>query len=111
MRYKPNLESLVLGALKEKPLHGYAIAKLISKESEEILKLGENQLYPTLHKLEREGLVQAEWQPQEGKPPRKQYLLTEAGHAQLQTHREGWLRYSSGMNTILGINSLEATRG
>ncbi|MFD1694552.1 PadR family transcriptional regulator [Roseibium aestuarii] len=40
-------------------------------------------IYPTLAKLEREGLVSLREEPQRGKPTRKIYAITEAGRAAL----------------------------
>jgi len=112
MRFKGNLEALVLGALRAEPLHGYAIARSIEKDGGGVLKMGENQLYPTLHALERDGYVQAEWQPQENKPPRKIYRLTESGKGELAKYRKQWEQYSAGMSAVLGIQTrLERSRG
>ncbi len=110
MKFKGNLEAMVLGALKDGPLHGYAIAKAIENQSGEALKVGENQLYPTLHRLEREEFVEAEWQPQENKPPRKTYKLTETGKGKLAKFRKDWASHASAMSAVLGV-TLEASRG
>ena len=71
MSFKSDLEAIVLGSLQGQSLHGYEISKRISTKSEGLLRVGEGQLYPTLHKLEQAGLVTAEWVNQEGKPARK----------------------------------------
>jgi PadR family transcriptional regulator, regulatory protein PadR len=110
MSFKSNLDALVLGALCDGPLHGYAIAKTIERKGAGALRMGENQLYPTLHKLEREGAVVAEWQPQENKPPRKVYSLTPAGEAELEKHRKSWSQYAAGVGSVLGLQA-EANRG
>ena len=47
MAVKSDLESLVLGALKDGSLHGYGILKLIKDEGD-LVKAGEGQLYPVL---------------------------------------------------------------
>ncbi len=112
LRNKENLEALVLGALRSGPLHGYAISKTIKEQGAGALRLGENRLYPTLHGLEKAGLVTAEWQPQENKPPRKVYQLTHAGHTELAKHRKQWEQYSAGVSAILGMHAkLEGDRG
>lgn len=104
MKFKGNLEAMILGALKDGPLHGYAIAKAIENQSGEALKVGENQLYPTLHRLERENFVEAEWQARENKPPRKIYKLTETGKGKLAKYRKEWTNHATAMNALLGIN-------
>jgi len=101
MSFRSSLEALILGALCDGPLHGYAIAKEIERKGEGVLKLGENQLYPTLHKLERDGFVAADWQPQENRPPRKIYALTESGRAELDRYRKQWSLFAAGVGSVL----------
>ncbi|HTQ10923.1 MAG TPA: PadR family transcriptional regulator [Fimbriimonadaceae bacterium] len=102
MGYKPELEALVLGALWEGPLHGYRISLEIRAKSQEALKMGDNQIYPTLHRLESEGLVIAEWQQQVGKPARKVYSLTKSGQARLIELRKEWERYAASFVAVIG---------
>lgn len=110
MSFRSSLEALILGALQDGPKHGYAIAKAIEQKGAGVLKLGENQLYPLLHRLEREGHVTAEWQPQEGKPPRKVYALTDAGHAELEKYRKQWGAFAQGVGSLL-FGGPEANHG
>jgi PadR family transcriptional regulator PadR len=102
MAYKAELEALVLGVLHGEPLHGYRIALAIRERSGDALKLGDNQIYPTLHRLESEGYVVAEWQTQLGKPARKVYSLTPAGTAKLELRRKEWERYAAGITSLIG---------
>lgn len=112
MAFKGDLETLILGTLQVQALHGYEIAKQIKATSKTVLNVAEGQLYPSLHKLEEEGLVTAVWQPQEGKPPRKVYCLTEAGRAELVTKRTAWESFSQGVNAVLlGSFGKEVNRG
>lgn len=103
MAFKGDLEALVLGVLQGTAMHGYEISRRIRQLSEAALSVGEGQLYPTLHKLERDGLVAAEWVPQEGKPARKVYHLTEAGATSLAKHQKNWQQFSGGVGRILGL--------
>ena len=101
MAFKGDLETLVLGVLQGGSLHGYEIAKRIRQSSESALSVGEGQLYPALHRLEREGLVAATWQPQEGKPARKVYFLTPGGLDELDRRRTLWERFAQSVSVIL----------
>lgn len=110
MRFRTDLEAMVLAALQEKPLHGYGIVRAIRGRSEGVLKLGEGQLYPILHRLEEDGLVLGDWEMQEGKPPRKVYKLSDAGLAALTERRREWSSFSKAVGNVLGANPMkEAT--
>jgi len=102
MAFKGDLEALILGVLDGAELHGYQIAKRIRQLSQEALAVGEGQLYPALHSLDQAGLVSATWVPQEGKPPRRVYRLTDAGVLRLSRKRQDWKRFSEGVAAILG---------
>jgi DNA-binding PadR family transcriptional regulator len=107
--FKSDLEALILGVLQGSALHGYEIAKRIKARGGETLAVGEGRLYPALHKLESEGKVAGKWEPREGKPPRRIYELTEAGHKELAAQQAAWKKFTSGVGSIL--MSLEANRG
>lgn len=92
---------MVLAALQEGPLHGYGIVRAIRGRSEGVLKLGEGQLYPILHRMEEDGLVVGDWEMQEGKPPRKVYALTEQGHASLTKRRKEWGVFARAVGSVM----------
>lgn len=77
------IEYALLGFLREQPQHGYAIhqqsADLSGLGSVWRLKL--SQLYALLNKLEEVGYVTATLEPQESRPPRKIFHLTNSGTA------------------------------
>lgn len=83
---------LILRALEESPAHGYKIARWIEQRSSQQLMLKEGTLYPTLHQLERQGLIQGHWDKTGSKRPTKVYDLTQAGREQLRTDREQWMQ-------------------
>lgn len=101
MAFKSDLDALILAVLSDRDLHGYEISKSIKQKSSDVLKFGEGQLYPALHKLESEGLIQASWVPQEGKPDRKVYSITSSGLTALNGHVSAWKRFSEGVASIL----------
>ena len=55
------LDLLILKALSWGPRHGYAVVEWIEQATDAALLVGEGTLYPALHRLERHGLVDAEW--------------------------------------------------
>lgn len=95
------LDLLVLQVLADGPRHGYAIGQEIKRRSEELLSIGENVLYPALHRLEARGDLSARW----GKTPRgrdaKIYRLLAPGRRRLERERERWLARSDAATRIL----------
>lgn len=71
-------------------MHGYELAKAITVRSEGALALGQGTLYPTLHRLEREGVIARRWEPQQGGPERRVYRLTPNGDVALADRRAEW---------------------
>jgi PadR family transcriptional regulator PadR len=108
MAFKGDLEALVLAVLNERDLHGYEISKQIKLRSGEVLKYGEGQLYPALHKLESELFIVAKWVPQEGKPDRKVYAITPEGTKELVRHQSAWRRFAESVSGIMGGKPSEA---
>lgn len=101
MAFRGDLEGLVLGALEEAPLHGYAIARLLDERSGGVLHYSEGQLYPALHALEKEGLIAADWVPQLGRPARKVYKMLDPGHAALKKKRNDWKLFVKAVQRVL----------
>ena len=67
---KGNTPTLVLAVLEDAPQHGYAIAREINKRSGDALRCKQGTLYPALHALERDGLIQGAWETGGGERPR-----------------------------------------
>ncbi|MCL8209345.1 MAG: helix-turn-helix transcriptional regulator [Actinomycetia bacterium] len=83
---------LILRALEAGPAHGYKIARWIEEQSEQQFVLKEGTLYPTLHLLERQGLVQGSWIDNGSRRRMKVYELTSLGRSQLDAERDRWLK-------------------
>jgi PadR family transcriptional regulator, regulatory protein PadR len=103
MAFRSDLDAIILGALVDGPLHGYAIVKRLHKHSGGLLKLGEGQLYPALHKLEKCNMVTAHWDQQEGKPSKRVYSLTELGRQELVRQRHAWEKFSRSIESVLKV--------
>ena len=81
---------LVLAILAEGESYGYAIIKRVAELSGGQLHWTDGMLYPVLHRLERQGHVEATWSASENGRRRKYYQLTRDGRAQLDTQRQQW---------------------
>jgi PadR family transcriptional regulator PadR len=101
MNFKGTLPSLILEALVREPNHGYRIAQQIKERSKGILDFKEGTLYPALHKLENEGLVESYEAVEKGRP-RRYYRITETGHETLTRDRAEWRELSRAVTVILG---------
>lgn len=104
MGFKPDLDALVLAALENGEKHGYAIAREIERATEGQFKLAEGRLYPALHRLSEDGLVESDWLMQEGKPNRRVYRLTEKGVGHLAKKRADWSKFFNAVNHALAPN-------
>ena len=65
------LDLLVLKILALQPMHGWAIGERMKQMSKDILQVGPGSLYPSLHKLEQAGWIEAEWSVNEAGLPDK----------------------------------------
>ncbi|MCC6536973.1 MAG: PadR family transcriptional regulator [Bryobacterales bacterium] len=95
------LDLLILKTLAPAPLHGYGIAQRILITSREVLDVQQGSLYPALHRLERKGLVAAEWKESESGRMAKFYALTAEGRQQLAGELEQWRNYSRAIGWVL----------
>lgn len=102
---KGNTLTLILSLLKEQPMYGFQIAKEIERRTEGTLRFREGLLYPALRQLEKEGLVESEWQSSDRGPRRKYYLLTVRGSYEAERLRKRWTTFEGAMNRILGERS------
>jgi transcriptional regulator len=101
MNFKGTLPTLILEALEQEPSHGYRIAQRIKERSEGVLDFKEGTLYPALHKLENESLVESYEGIEKGRP-RRYYRITESGRGALSRDRAEWRELSRAMTLILG---------
>jgi PadR family transcriptional regulator, regulatory protein PadR len=97
---KGHLDGLLLAALEQGPLHGYAVIEHLRAGSGGRIDLPTGTVYPALHRLERAGLVHGQWSDTSGRR-RRSYELTAAGTAALDTTRAGWAEFSTAVSALL----------
>ncbi len=95
------LDVLILKSLSWGPLHGYAVAESIGERSGQVLKVEEGALYPALHRLEKRGLLEAEWGVSANNRRVKFYRLTPEGRYQLLVETQAWKRYVAAVSRVL----------
>ncbi len=84
------LDMMILRALTWGPQHGHGIGVWIRTTSEDALQVEHGSLYPALHRLERQGWIEADWKITENKQRAKYYRLTAAGKRQLHAAQSRW---------------------
>lgn len=95
------LNVLVLKALSWGPSHGYAISKWIQQRAADELRVEEGVLYPALHRLERDGLLDSEWGINDTGRRAKFYALTARGRKRLEAEVRRWRKSSAAVSRIL----------
>jgi transcriptional regulator len=98
---------LVLQALRDGPLHGLAVSRAIEGASNGALRVEEGALYPALHRLERDRLVEGEWGRTAENRRAKFYRLTRKGRRHLGREAARWARHA---DAVAGLLRLEPDR-
>ena len=95
------LDTLILKTLSWGPRHGYAVARWIQETTDDALEIGEGSLYPALYRMERKGLIEAEWGTSETGRDVKFYRLTSAGRARLKLELAQWAQFTTAVSKVL----------
>ena len=95
------LPALILKALSFGPLHGYGIARWVERVTDDELPIEDGALYPALHRLEAQGLIEAEWVRSATNRRVKRYELTAAGRQRLTAESTEWRRFSGAVSRVL----------
>jgi PadR family transcriptional regulator PadR len=101
-------ELLVLSLLAGEDMYGYQMIMELARRSDHTFEMKEGTLYPVLHGLEKEGLVEAYQQEAPTGRMRKYYHLTRKGGAMLKTEKETWQSYADAVNAVLNFKVGEA---
>ena len=87
------IASLVLLSVLERsvePMYGYQIARLLEEYSGDTAFMKQGALYPVLHSLENNGLLNSTVEPSVSGPPRRYYEITPAGRETLVVWKDVW---------------------
>ena len=95
------LDLLVLRTLSAGASHGYGIATLVHELTGGELAIEDAALYQALHRIERQGLVEADWRPSENNRRARYYSLTPAGRKRLREETANWRRYTRAVEAVL----------
>jgi PadR family transcriptional regulator PadR len=95
------LDLLILKVVALGPIHGYGISLRIRQISQDVLQVQQGSLYPALHRLEKRGLITADWGESEKGRQAKFYKLSAKGKKQLAEEEETWGRLSKAVTLIV----------
>jgi transcriptional regulator len=95
------LDLIVLRTVALGPIHGYGVAALVRERTNGELAVEDAALYQALHRLDRQGLVDAEWRASENNRRARYYSLTAAGRKRLREGTATWRRYARAVEAVL----------
>jgi len=98
---KGSSETLILSLLAQEPMYGYQITQELERRSGGYFDMKEGLLYPTLHRMEQEGLVESEWRTVAGRRRRKYYVITERGRQALAAQTAEWRTFTERLLHLL----------
>jgi len=101
------LDLLILKAVSLKALHGYGVLLRIAQISKDALHVPQGSLYPALYRLERNGLITAEWGESDNNRRAKFYTITAAGRRRLSEETESWNRLVAAMSAAISATPEE----
>lgn len=102
---KGNLQTIVLKVLADSgKMYGYEITQQVKDRSKGSILLTEGALYPTLHKLEADGLLKTEV-VHIGRRVRKYYTLTHQGKTAVGEKVQEFTAFVKTMASLLNLQT------
>jgi transcriptional regulator len=98
---KGTLSLLILSLLSRRAMYGYEIAATVHRDTDGAFTWREGSLYPSLHKLEADGLITGAWEEKETGRKRRYYHVTKKGRAALQAKVQSWNDLCRAVNRVL----------
>ena len=98
-----NTDCLLLFLIKEEgSSYGYQLIKEMQRRSQGYFRFNEGTIYPALHRLESEGLIQGERKELPNGQPRRCYSITAKGEAVLAERIAAWEDFATAVKLVLG---------
>jgi DNA-binding PadR family transcriptional regulator len=91
---------LVLSVLASGESYGYELIQRVRELSGGQIEWTEGMLYPVLHWMEREGMIESEWKEADSGRRRKYYRLSRTGKKALQEERTQWMTVHSTLTRL-----------
>ncbi len=91
---------MVLSVIQSEDMYGYKIIKTLEQRSENVFSLKEGTLYPILHSMEKEELLESYWEIANGRK-RKCYHITKKGIKQLNEKKQEFEKLTVTVKKVL----------
>jgi len=95
---------LVLSVLSEGESYGYALIVSVRELSGDNIEWTEGMLYPVLHWMEKENLIESEWKEGETGRKRRYYRIRKEGKKALVTEKEQWMTVHATLTKLWKTN-------
>ena len=92
---------MILHTLRQEPIHGYALAQVIKRTSDDLLQIEEGSLYPALQRMLKARWVAAEWGISARNRRIRIYNITAAGRKQLERKVSSFERMLAGIARVM----------
>jgi PadR family transcriptional regulator, regulatory protein PadR len=96
-----NIDTLLLYLISQQAMYGYQIIKVLHHRSNGYFNFKEGTLYPALHRLEKNGYIEGQWQNISSGQQRKYYHITDKGLEVLNHKKNNWLEFLNAYNMVL----------
>lgn len=100
--------TLVIGVLSQlhAPEYGYS---LVQKLNDNGMTIDQGTLYPLLRRLEKQSLLESNWEVEDPRP-RRYYQLSDSGREALEALKTEWNELVKTMNLMLSLENEEASK-
>ena len=95
------LDMLILKSLSLQPMHGFGITQRIEQISRQVFRVNPGSLLLAFQRMERAGLIDAEWRATENNRRAKFYRITAKGRRQLEQDTRDWERRADAIRRLL----------
>jgi len=95
------LDMLILRSVALQPMHGFGITQRIEQISGGVFRVNPGSLLLAFQRMERAGLIDAEWQTTENNRRARLYRITDKGRKQLKEQRRHWERRAAAISRLL----------
>jgi PadR family transcriptional regulator PadR len=95
------LDMLILKSLSLEPMHGFGVARRIEQISQGVFRVNPGSLLLAFQRMERQGLVDAEWRASDSNRRARYYRLTSKGRKHLKAETTDWDRRVTAIARLL----------